>query len=291
MLLVLDGHSTHTKNLEAIELARVFGILMLSFPAHTTPRLQPLDRSFFKSLKSNYNQAASSWLRSNPGAVIKQGNVAELLGKAYPRSVRMNKVQNVFRATGLWHSDRNIFSEEDFVSSMQIGTSDQGSTAVTDPVPLAKSVAAPATPNASASPPMSGMSTPPATGTRPEIGISPPIGGPTSPASEMTPPTPPTMGITPTIGTPPMTRKPLGARTPTTIAKLHTTESPQPSSSRVDDPTNKKQIMACLNILSPIPSLTKVDQKMRKGTSKTTELTLSHYKTEIETKEKTKKLK
>ncbi|XP_025829080.1 uncharacterized protein LOC112904074 [Agrilus planipennis] len=279
MLLMLDGHSTHTKNLEAIELAREYGIVMLSFPAHTTHRLQPLDRSFFKSLKSNYNQAASSWLRSNPGAVIKQGNVAELLGKAYPRSVRMDIAQNGFRATGLWPSDRNIFTEEDFVSSMQIGPSDQGSTAVTDPEPLAKSVAAPATPNASASPPMSGMSTPPATGTRPEIGISPPIGGPTSPASEMTPRTgtPPTMGMTPTIGTPPMTRKPPGARTPTTAAKLHTTESPQPSSSRVDDPTNKKQIMACLNIISPIPSLTKVDQKMRKGTSKTTELTSSPY--------------
>lgn len=158
MLLLLDGHSTHTKNLEAIELARDYGIVMLSFPAHTTHRLQPLDRSFFKSLKSNYNQAASSWLRSNPGAVIKQGNVAELLGKAYPRSVRMDIAQNGFRATGLWPSDRNIFTEEDFASSVQIDDpSDQGSTAATDPEPPAKSVATPSTRKAPAMPPMSGM--------------------------------------------------------------------------------------------------------------------------------------
>lgn len=58
--LLLDGHSTYTKNLEAIQLARVYGIIMLSFPAHTTHRLQPLDRSFYKSLKTSYNEAASS---------------------------------------------------------------------------------------------------------------------------------------------------------------------------------------------------------------------------------------
>lgn len=51
VLLLLDGHTTHTKNIEAIHLACEYGIIMLSFPAHTTHRLQPLDRSFFKSLK------------------------------------------------------------------------------------------------------------------------------------------------------------------------------------------------------------------------------------------------
>ncbi|XP_011860377.1 PREDICTED: tigger transposable element-derived protein 6-like, partial [Vollenhovia emeryi] len=120
ILLVLDGHSTHTKNLEAIQMARDYGIVMLSFPAHTTHRLQPLDRSFFKSLKSCYNEAASSWLRSNPGSVIKQANVAELLGKAYPRSVRMDIALNGFKATGLWPCDRNVIKEEDFVASVYI---------------------------------------------------------------------------------------------------------------------------------------------------------------------------
>jgi hypothetical protein len=43
---VLDGHSTHTKNLEAIELTRENSVLLLSIPAHTTDQLQPLDISF-----------------------------------------------------------------------------------------------------------------------------------------------------------------------------------------------------------------------------------------------------
>lgn len=120
MLLLLDGHSTHTKNLEAIQLTRDYGIIMLSFPAHTTHRLQPLDKSFFKSLKNNYNEIESSWQRSNPGSLIKQANIAELLGNAYPKSVRMNIALNRFRATSLWPCDKNAIKENDLVASVHI---------------------------------------------------------------------------------------------------------------------------------------------------------------------------
>lgn len=101
MLLVLDGHTTHTKNIEAISLACDYDIIMLSFPAHTTHRLQPLDRSFFKSLKTNYNEASSSWLRTNPGNKIKQTTVSELLEIAYSKSVRMDIALNGFMSTGI----------------------------------------------------------------------------------------------------------------------------------------------------------------------------------------------
>jgi hypothetical protein len=40
ILVLLDGHSTHTKNIEALLLARDNGIIMLSMPGHTTHRLQ-----------------------------------------------------------------------------------------------------------------------------------------------------------------------------------------------------------------------------------------------------------
>jgi len=50
VLIVLDGHSTHAKNLEAIKLARENDGLLLSVAAHTTQKLQQLDVSFFKLL-------------------------------------------------------------------------------------------------------------------------------------------------------------------------------------------------------------------------------------------------
>ncbi|CAH2107507.1 unnamed protein product [Euphydryas editha] len=67
VLLLLDGHTTHSKNLEALTLAKTNGVIMLQLPGHTTHPLQPLDVSFFKPLSSYYIQATENWLRSNPG--------------------------------------------------------------------------------------------------------------------------------------------------------------------------------------------------------------------------------
>ncbi|XP_030748263.1 uncharacterized protein LOC115876585 [Sitophilus oryzae] len=64
VLLIMDGHTTHIKNLEAITLARENGIITISLPAHTTHRMQPCDISFFKPLSSYYNQAADKWLHA-----------------------------------------------------------------------------------------------------------------------------------------------------------------------------------------------------------------------------------
>ncbi|XP_011706310.1 PREDICTED: uncharacterized protein LOC105461511, partial [Wasmannia auropunctata] len=43
VLLLLDGHTTHSKNLDALKLARANGVIQLQLPGHTTHRLQPLD--------------------------------------------------------------------------------------------------------------------------------------------------------------------------------------------------------------------------------------------------------
>ena len=46
VLLILDGHASHTKNIDLIDFARSKGLLLLSLPPHTSHKLQPLDRSF-----------------------------------------------------------------------------------------------------------------------------------------------------------------------------------------------------------------------------------------------------
>lgn len=50
VLLILDGHASH-KELAVIEYSRKHHIHMLSTPPHTTHKLQPLDRTFFKPFK------------------------------------------------------------------------------------------------------------------------------------------------------------------------------------------------------------------------------------------------
>ena len=52
VLLVLDGHSSHTSNLQALEYTTQNGISLISLPPHTTHRMQPLDVGFLKPLRT-----------------------------------------------------------------------------------------------------------------------------------------------------------------------------------------------------------------------------------------------
>lgn len=109
VLLLLDGHTTHTKNLEALMLARNNGIIILQLPGHTTHRLQPLDVSFFKPLSNYYIQAVEKWLRANAGRQVTQYQVASLFCEAYERAATISNVTSGFRSAGIWPTDRNIF--------------------------------------------------------------------------------------------------------------------------------------------------------------------------------------
>ena len=61
-LLVLDGQKSRTKSASLIDKARENNVIILSPQPHTTHKMQPLDRSFFKSLKSYYTEEVPRWL-------------------------------------------------------------------------------------------------------------------------------------------------------------------------------------------------------------------------------------
>jgi hypothetical protein len=96
VLLLLDGHSTHTKNLEALEMARENGVILLSLPEHTMRRLQPSDVSFLKPLSFCYIDEMEKWLRANPGRCVTQFQVAAIFGRAYCRAPSIGNAVNGF---------------------------------------------------------------------------------------------------------------------------------------------------------------------------------------------------
>lgn len=49
VVLLMDGHSCHVKNLELIDQARSNNVILLSLPSHCTHKLQPLDISFLRA--------------------------------------------------------------------------------------------------------------------------------------------------------------------------------------------------------------------------------------------------
>ncbi|XP_039313972.1 uncharacterized protein LOC105206643 [Solenopsis invicta] len=114
IVLVLDGHYTHTRNIEVINIARENHILIVCLPPHSTHKMQPLDVGFMFPLKTYYAQAIESWLRHNPGRVVTNRQVGMLFGEAYQKAATMNNSINAFKKTGLFPCNRYAFSEEHF---------------------------------------------------------------------------------------------------------------------------------------------------------------------------------
>ena len=124
VLLLLDNNKYHV-SFPVIEYARQNGIVLLSFPPHCSHKSQPLDVSVFSSFKNFYNVACKDWLIEHKGERITIQIISTLVGKAFERSMTIHNITSGFRATGISPLDRNIFQEEDFLTS-----------AVTDRPPL-----------------------------------------------------------------------------------------------------------------------------------------------------------
>ena len=114
-LMIFDGHKTHTKSLQLIDLARDNGLFLLSLTPHTTHKLQPLDRSFFKPLKTHYNNACQKWMRNHPGRRIQTENLGELFNEAYVKSATMENAVSGFRTSGIVPFNPDVVPEHEYM--------------------------------------------------------------------------------------------------------------------------------------------------------------------------------
>ena len=124
--LLLDSHESH-KSLEVILYPRDSGVVMLTCPPHCTHRLQPLDKTFFRSLKAAYSRACENWMVCNKGRPILQFDVIPLIQQAYNTSARVASATNAFNTTGLCPLDDSKFDEKLFAIA---GNQDEGGMAV-----------------------------------------------------------------------------------------------------------------------------------------------------------------
>ena len=117
VLLILDGHSSHTRNLNVIKKARESNVIIISLPSHCTHKLQPLDIAFFKSMNTFYDQAAATWLRGHQGRAITELEVGELFGIAYGKAATVQNAESGFRKSGIYPFNRDVFTDEDFAAA------------------------------------------------------------------------------------------------------------------------------------------------------------------------------
>lgn len=116
VLLLFDNHETHL-SLEAVERASEAGVVMLTFPPHTSHKLQPLDISIYSPLKGYYNGAVDNWLLNNPGKTMDIYCIAEVLGEIYSRAFSTSNIISGFKKPGIFPINRNAFSDDDFLAS------------------------------------------------------------------------------------------------------------------------------------------------------------------------------
>lgn len=118
VLLVLDGHHTHTRNLDVLKRAKENFVTILCLPPHTTHKLQPLDKTVMGALKTFYNEEVRIFMRTEK-RMVTDFDICQLLGRAYLKVQSGERAVKGFSATGIYPLRRNIFTDEEFAVEMQ----------------------------------------------------------------------------------------------------------------------------------------------------------------------------
>lgn len=114
ILLLLDNHVSHC-SLEAI--------VMLSFPPHTSHRLQPLDVNVFGPFKQHYKTAFNNFLVNNPDRTrgVTIYDVPSLSSHSFLRAFSPENIIKGFSATGTLPFNPDIFPDSEFCESEEDG--------------------------------------------------------------------------------------------------------------------------------------------------------------------------
>jgi hypothetical protein len=116
ILLLLDNHESH-RTIRAINFCRDNGIIMVSFPPHTSHKLQPLDVSVYGPFKIYCSIAFNDWMTSNPGKAITIKDIAYLTNTAFQSAFTQKNITQSFEKSGLWPVSRLAFKDEEFAAS------------------------------------------------------------------------------------------------------------------------------------------------------------------------------
>lgn len=117
VLLILDGHLSHTKNLDLILKARENYVTIVCLPPHCTHKLQPLDVSLMYPLSVYHNQSLEKWMNNNPGRPVNVFKIAKIFGEAYLKAAVMSNAINGFSKTGIHPLNPDVFSESDYLAA------------------------------------------------------------------------------------------------------------------------------------------------------------------------------
>lgn len=115
-VLVLDGHFTHTRNIDVINLGRENHVDIVCLPPHSSHKMQPLDLSFMSPFKTYYAQEIETWLRNHADrGVVTIYQIGKLFGNAYKKAATAEIAAKGFEKAALFPCNRHKFRPHDFL--------------------------------------------------------------------------------------------------------------------------------------------------------------------------------
>ncbi|XP_072026714.1 LOW QUALITY PROTEIN: uncharacterized protein [Amphiura filiformis] len=101
VVLILDGHKSH-ETLRTLKEAQENYVDIICLPPNTTHLLQPLDITFFKSLKCHWNRENEAYCRENHGEFVKKGSFMKVFQKSWDKCCqKTGVVSNGFKRVGI----------------------------------------------------------------------------------------------------------------------------------------------------------------------------------------------
>lgn len=113
VLLILDNHNSHAT-------CREHGVIMLLLPPHCSHRMQPLDVTFYSTLKAAFKQECDLCIKTRHLTRITPYDLVELFNKAYSKVATIATAVSGFKSTGIEPFDPNIFTDNDFLAADEL---------------------------------------------------------------------------------------------------------------------------------------------------------------------------
>ncbi|CAF1520217.1 unnamed protein product, partial [Didymodactylos carnosus] len=111
ILLLMDSHAAHI-SIQAIELAKQNGIILLLFPPHCTHGLQPLDVVTFSSAKQIWKKIVTKYINRTQRKTIRKLDLPGMINQLFQEAFTPRQVVAGFARAGVWPFDKNAMKEK-----------------------------------------------------------------------------------------------------------------------------------------------------------------------------------
>ena len=100
-LLLLDGHSTHTKNFPAIEACARDNVKVLVLPSHASHKIQPLDKNPFSGFEFWWQVFLERFNRKHGGMALSKEDFWKVFTPAWEKGVNRHNIRVAWMRCGL----------------------------------------------------------------------------------------------------------------------------------------------------------------------------------------------